>query len=81
MAAPRMPMAGRPKYPKIRMGSRMMFVTAPDMSTAMEPFVRPVEERSLSTNDWSISPKEQVVTMVVYCIPRSMISASSVWMR
>ena len=42
MAAPRTPSAGAPSSPKIRMGSKMMLVTAPMSCSTMEVIMLPV---------------------------------------
>ena len=48
MAAPAMPMAGRPNHPWMRMGSRMMLMIAPMDWVIMVCTVRPVDCSSRS---------------------------------
>ena len=52
MAAPRMPSAGRPNQPKIRMGSSTRLVTAPATSVSMLPKVLPTDCK----NRWYMVP-------------------------
>ena len=58
-----MPMAGQPRYPKIMIGSRMIFVRAPDICVSMDRVVLPVDCSMRSNCTDMKTPKLKVVTM------------------
>lgn len=66
MAAPRIPMAGKPNRPKIKMGSRIRFVTAPATRVSMLPTVFPTDCK----NRWNMVltkvPRQKSIQMERY---------------
>ena len=68
-AAPATPIAGSPKYPKIRIGSRMILMIAPVPWVNMVNIVFPVDCSSLSKINCAYIPKEKQHTTVRYSYP------------
>ena len=77
MAAPDTPMFN----PKIKMGSRMMFIIAPVAWVIIVRVVFPVEANIFSIIISKNSPKDSVVMMFVYWHPYSMIWVTFVWVE
>ena len=65
-AAPTTPMAGMPIQPKIRIGSRIRFTTAPSPCKNMGIIMLPVAWNIFSTQMWKRLPKDRQMTMVEY---------------
>ena len=63
IAAPAVPMAGRPHQPKMKKGSRMMLVTAPNICVHMESLVSPVDWSSFSMVICMYMKSDPMVTM------------------
>ena len=60
---------GKPKRPKMRMGSRMMFTMAPTSCIAIESLVRPVDCSRRSKVIWQNSPREAPRHTMPYTAP------------
>ena len=57
-AAPATSMRGKPSQPKIRIGSRIMLITAPVICVYMASFVRPVDCSSRSKQNCAKMPMD-----------------------
>ena len=63
-AAPVTPIFGKPIRPKIRIGSRMIFVIAPHNWEVILKMVLPVEVSSRSKQICASSPIEKIITVL-----------------
>ena len=81
-AAPVTPILGQPKRPNIIIGSRIIFVIASHSCDVMLNMVRPVDVNRRSKKICASSPKENIITVLKYSIPYSIIctSAFPIWL-
>ena len=63
-AAPVAPSLGKPSSPKIMIGSRMIFVMAPQSCEVMLKIVLPVEVSTLSKKISAKIPNEKIITVL-----------------
>ena len=63
-AAPVTPIFGAPRRPKIRIGSRIILVIAPQSWDVMLKIVLPVEVSSLSKKICPNRPKDKIITVL-----------------